>query len=108
MSESGSGNRLEDPACSFQSGMLHRLDDEVLADKKLQQFGNIVSARIMRNEQGQSRGFGFVSYQSPEQGNFWNIFVLQATSDIAFPSDPSTASNEWCNSGIETDCGSIT
>ncbi|CAG7849946.1 SubName: Full=Related to protein mediates microtubule-dependent mRNA transport {ECO:0000313/EMBL:CCA67340.1} [Serendipita indica DSM 11827] len=30
-------------------------------------FGHIVSARIMRNEHGQSRGFGFVSFQTPEQ-----------------------------------------
>ena len=26
------------------------------------------SARVMRNESGDSRGFGFVSYQTPEQG----------------------------------------
>ncbi|KZS98505.1 hypothetical protein SISNIDRAFT_472397 [Sistotremastrum niveocremeum HHB9708] len=30
-------------------------------------FGQIVSARVMRNDNGQSRGFGFVSYQTPEQ-----------------------------------------
>ncbi|KAJ6557998.1 hypothetical protein B0H19DRAFT_1070580 [Mycena capillaripes] len=28
-------------------------------------FGQIVSARVMRNENGESRGFGFVSYQTP-------------------------------------------
>ncbi|KAJ2934203.1 hypothetical protein H1R20_g2915, partial [Candolleomyces eurysporus] len=32
-----------------------------------QQFGQIVSARVMRNESGESRGFGFVSFQVPEQ-----------------------------------------
>lgn len=26
------------------------------------------SARVMRNESGESRGFGFVSYQTPDQG----------------------------------------
>ncbi|OJT14034.1 Polyadenylate-binding protein 3 [Trametes pubescens] len=31
------------------------------------QFGQIVSARVMRNEGGESRGFGFVSYQTPDQ-----------------------------------------
>ncbi|KAK7020207.1 hypothetical protein VNI00_017820 [Paramarasmius palmivorus] len=30
-------------------------------------FGQIVSARVMRNESGESRGFGFVSYQAPDQ-----------------------------------------
>ncbi|KAH9855373.1 hypothetical protein C2E23DRAFT_883314 [Lenzites betulinus] len=32
-------------------------------------FGSIVSARVMRNEAGESRGFGFVSYQTPDQAN---------------------------------------
>ncbi|KAJ7204787.1 hypothetical protein GGX14DRAFT_646305 [Mycena pura] len=32
-------------------------------------FGQIVSARVMRNENGESRGFGFVSYQSPDQAS---------------------------------------
>ncbi|KAI0738953.1 hypothetical protein C8Q80DRAFT_1112630 [Daedaleopsis nitida] len=32
-------------------------------------FGQIVSARVMRNEQGESRGFGFVSYQTPDQAS---------------------------------------
>ncbi|KAJ8508292.1 hypothetical protein ONZ45_g9420 [Pleurotus djamor] len=32
-------------------------------------FGQIVSARVMRNENGESRGFGFVSYQTPEQAS---------------------------------------
>lgn len=27
-----------------------------------------ISARVMRNEGGESRGFGFVSYQTPDQG----------------------------------------
>ena len=29
---------------------------------------NHASARVMRNESGESRGFGFVSYQTPDQG----------------------------------------
>lgn len=28
----------------------------------------LTSARVMRNEGGESRGFGFVSYQMPDQG----------------------------------------
>lgn len=27
-----------------------------------------LSARVMRNENGDSRGFGFVSFQTPDQG----------------------------------------
>ncbi len=27
------------------------------------------SARVMRNESGESRGFGFVSFQTPDQGS---------------------------------------
>ncbi|KNZ78362.1 Polyadenylate-binding protein, cytoplasmic and nuclear [Termitomyces sp. J132] len=33
------------------------------------QFGQIVSARVMRNESGDSRGFGFVSFQTPVQAS---------------------------------------
>ncbi|KAI0078354.1 hypothetical protein K474DRAFT_1594173 [Panus rudis PR-1116 ss-1] len=43
-------------------------------------FGSIVSARVMRNENGESRGFGFVSYQTPDQAaaamHAMNGFVL--------------------------------
>jgi len=30
----------------------------------------VISARVMRNDQGDSRGFGFVSYHQPEHGEF--------------------------------------
>lgn len=30
----------------------------------------LLSARVMRNDAGDSRGFGFVSYQMPDQGRF--------------------------------------
>lgn len=32
----------------------------------------------MRNEQGESRGFGFVSYQTPDQGSFSSALSLSA------------------------------
>ncbi|CAE6528604.1 unnamed protein product [Rhizoctonia solani] len=46
------------------------LDPEIDSNKlftHFKPFGQIVSARVMRNDSGQSRGFGFVSYQAPEQ-----------------------------------------
>ncbi|CAE6455468.1 unnamed protein product [Rhizoctonia solani] len=46
------------------------LDPEIDSNKLFTHFkpyGQIVSARVMRNDAGQSRGFGFVSYQSPDQ-----------------------------------------
>jgi len=33
------------------------------------------SARVMRNENGECRGFGFVSYQTPEQDWFLNLQI---------------------------------
>lgn len=35
---------------------------------------NPLSARVMRNEAGESRGFGFVSYQTPDQGMNMDLF----------------------------------
>lgn len=32
-------------------------------------YGHIVSARVMRDDRGNSRGFGFVSFQSPDQAS---------------------------------------
>jgi polyadenylate-binding protein len=39
--------------------------DETL-HKEFSQFGPIISAKIMTHENGQSRGFGFVSYENPK------------------------------------------
>ncbi len=33
-----------------------------------QRFGPITSTRIMRDPNGRSRGFGFVKFESPEDG----------------------------------------
>ncbi|KAL7669376.1 hypothetical protein ACOME3_010033 [Neoechinorhynchus agilis] len=41
------------------------LDDESLA-AMFRPYGNIESAKVMRTETGQSRGFGFVSFDKPE------------------------------------------
>jgi polyadenylate-binding protein len=47
--------------------------DENVEDEQLRQefapFGTISSARIMRDEKGASRGFGFVCFSAPEEAN---------------------------------------
>ncbi|KAJ3736819.1 hypothetical protein DFJ43DRAFT_1129416 [Lentinula guzmanii] len=48
---------------SFQCGQSKNL----ICSLRIFQFGQIVSARVMRNEAGESRGFGFVSFQLPDQ-----------------------------------------
>lgn len=35
----------------------------------------LLSARVMRNELGDSRGFGFVSFQTPDQGPVASTFL---------------------------------
>lgn len=66
-------------------------------------FGHIVSARIMRNEQGQSRGFGFVSFQTPDEGMALMKSMGQAGL-ILFHSLQGITSNERQYSGEQTDC----
>ncbi|CAE6395900.1 unnamed protein product [Rhizoctonia solani] len=60
---SGSHSGLIDPCNLF----CKNLDPEIDSNKlftHFKPFGQIVSARVMRNDAGQSRGFGFVSYQT--------------------------------------------
>jgi polyadenylate-binding protein len=49
---------------------IKNLEDEITEErlkKEFTQFGNIKSARIMVDEKGNSRGFGFVCYSTPEE-----------------------------------------
>ncbi|KAJ4760516.1 Polyadenylate-binding protein [Rhynchospora pubera] len=41
--------------------------DDMTLNKYFSQCGSITSAKVMRNEQGISKGFGFVCYSSPEE-----------------------------------------
>ncbi|PPR06739.1 hypothetical protein CVT24_013048 [Panaeolus cyanescens] len=59
---------LIDPCNLFCKNLSPEIDSNKLFTA-FHQFGQIVSARVMRNEHGESRGFGFVSYQTPEQAN---------------------------------------
>ncbi|KAG1368826.1 putative Polyadenylate-binding protein 7 [Cocos nucifera] len=44
------------------------VDDNALRER-FSQCGNITSAKIMRNDKGISKGFGFVCFSSPEEAN---------------------------------------
>lgn len=68
---------LSGPGANSHSGLIDpcnlfckNLDPEIDSNglfTHFRQFGQIVSARVMRNENGESRGFGFVSFQTPDQ-----------------------------------------
>ncbi|KAF9010082.1 hypothetical protein BDQ17DRAFT_1388089 [Cyathus striatus] len=63
---STSHSGLIDPCNLFCKNLDSDIDSNGLFTH-FRQFGQIVSARVMRNENGESRGFGFVSYQTPDQ-----------------------------------------
>ncbi|KAJ3726568.1 hypothetical protein FB446DRAFT_467958 [Lentinula raphanica] len=63
---SNSHSGLIDPCNLFCKNLDPDIDSNALFSH-FRQFGQIVSARVMRNEAGESRGFGFVSYQAPDQ-----------------------------------------
>jgi len=63
---------------------IKNLEDEITEErlkKEFSQFGTIKSARIMVDEKGNSRGFGFVCYSTPEEAqraiNEMNTRILQ-------------------------------
>jgi polyadenylate-binding protein len=41
--------------------------DDAKLNQHFQRFGSITSARVMRTESGESRGFGFICFSSPEE-----------------------------------------
>ncbi|KAJ7689427.1 hypothetical protein B0H17DRAFT_1295651 [Mycena rosella] len=65
---SSSHSGLIDPCNLFCKNLDPDIDSNGLFTH-FRQFGQIVSARVMRNENGESRGFGFVSYQTPDQAS---------------------------------------
>ncbi|KAL0959659.1 hypothetical protein HGRIS_011360 [Hohenbuehelia grisea] len=65
---SNSHSGLIDPCNLFCKNLDPEIDSNGLFTH-FRQFGQIVSARVMRSENGESRGFGFVSYQSPDQAS---------------------------------------
>ncbi|KAK0203475.1 hypothetical protein DFS33DRAFT_805219 [Desarmillaria ectypa] len=63
---SSSHSGLIDPCNLFCKNLDPEIDSNALFSH-FRHFGQIVSARVMRTETGESRGFGFVSYQTPDQ-----------------------------------------
>lgn len=56
------------------------VDDDALRARFVE-FGNITSAKVMRDDKGISRGFGFVCYSTPEEAksavnNMRGIFMF--------------------------------
>ncbi|KAI0066929.1 hypothetical protein BV25DRAFT_1796079 [Artomyces pyxidatus] len=62
---SNSHSGLIDPCNLFCKNLDPSIDSNGLFTH-FRKFGQIVSARVMRNESGESRGFGFVSFQTPD------------------------------------------
>ncbi|KAI0281824.1 hypothetical protein BGY98DRAFT_1088374 [Russula aff. rugulosa BPL654] len=65
---SNSHSGLIDPCNLFCKNLDPTIDSNGLFSH-FRKFGQIVSARVMRNEVGESRGFGFVSFQTPDQAH---------------------------------------
>ncbi|KAL1732144.1 hypothetical protein EV714DRAFT_282772 [Schizophyllum commune] len=63
---SNSHSGLIDPCNLFCKNLDPEIDSNSLFSH-FRAYGSIVSARVMRNENGESRGFGFVSFQTPDQ-----------------------------------------
>lgn len=79
----GSHSGLIDPCNLFIKNLDAEIDSNALF-AHFRQFGQIVSARVMRNENGESRGFGFVSYQTPDQASN----AMQAMNGVVLGSKP--------------------
>jgi RNA recognition motif-containing protein len=45
-----------------------KVDDDTLRER-FDEFGNITSVKIMRDDKGISKGFGFVCYATPDEAN---------------------------------------
>merc|ERR1711988_349596 len=62
--------RLGDKAKNFTNVYIKNLHEDVLDDQlrtMFEEYGKIVSAKVMSDEEGKSKGFGFVSYEEAEE-----------------------------------------
>lgn len=62
---------MGEKAKRFTNIYVKNFGDEFESDDKLKEafekFGNVVSAKIMKSDDGKSKGFGFISFEEPEQ-----------------------------------------
>lgn len=65
---SNSHSGLIDPCNLFIKNLDQDIDSNSLFSH-FRHYGHIVSARVMRDDRGNSRGFGFVSFQTPDQAS---------------------------------------
>ncbi|TYJ56582.1 hypothetical protein B9479_002674 [Cryptococcus floricola] len=71
----GPGSQSVSGLVDYSNVFIKNIDADVnsyFLNKVFSEFGVVVSAKIMRDEAQRSRGYGFVSFESPEQGNAMN------------------------------------
>ncbi|ODO03428.1 hypothetical protein L198_02275 [Cryptococcus wingfieldii CBS 7118] len=71
----GPGSQSASGLVDYSNVFIKNIDADVnsyFLNKVFSEFGVVVSAKIMRDEAQRSRGYGFVSFESPEQGNAMN------------------------------------
>jgi polyadenylate-binding protein len=65
-------NKFEEMKANFTNVYIKNIDESVTDEqfqKLFEDFGDVISASITRDESGKSRGFGFVNYTSHESAN---------------------------------------
>jgi len=51
----------------YIKNLTEEMDDDEKLKKYFEQYGSVISARVMMDENGKSRGFGFVNFEKPEE-----------------------------------------
>lgn len=62
-------DRMSNPDAKYTNLYVKNLDSDVsqeLLEEKFEKFGKIISLAIARDESGASKGFGFVSFDNPD------------------------------------------
>ncbi|WRT67117.1 uncharacterized protein IL334_004083 [Kwoniella shivajii] len=66
----GPGSNSASGLVDYSNVFVKNLDSDISSyylEHIFSQFGQVVSARVMRDDEGRSRGYGFVSFYAPEQ-----------------------------------------
>lgn len=51
----------------YIKNLIDEMDDDEKLKKYFEQYGTVISARVMMDENGKSRGFGFVNFEKPDE-----------------------------------------